>query len=229
MVPITVITVSILCRRRGNTLYDARDLDRFVLIACVAAWCSLVQFPFSAPIYFSFVAPLVLFAGAALWSLQGAPSSAGATILGAYAAFALAVRPQLFPRRPELSSDASRLELPRGGIYVLPAEAHQYADLVRLVLAHSRSASLLALPDVPEVYYLSGLRNPTRAIYDIFADTAARDTRLLGKLKSEQITAVVINHAPPVSPPVSQALGDSLARQYPYSRHFGALEVRWKQ
>lgn len=206
-----------------------RHHDSMVLICCVAAWCSLTQFPYSAPIYFSYVAPLVLMAAAGLAVESGRPAPAiGIPLVLGYGAFALAVRPQLFPRRPELSPVAARIDLPRGGIYVWPAEQRQYAALVKLVRHHDSAPWILALPDAPEVYFLSGYRNPTRAMYDVFEDTTNRTNRLLALAGAHAVQVVVINRDPQVSAPIDRALNDSLTRRYPSSQTIGPFEVRWR-
>jgi hypothetical protein len=201
-----------------------------VLVSCVAAWCSLVQFPFGVPIYLSYVAPLVIGAAVAVsLETRSPPPRIGWPLLLAGGAFAVVVRPQLFPRRPELSPDAARIDLPRGGIYVWPNEQRQYTQLVRIVRAHGGGSRwLLALPDAPEIYFLSGFENPTRAMYDVFEDSTGRDERLLRVIDDRRIQSVVINRDPQLSPPVTAALDDSLARRFPVSETVGPFQVRWK-
>lgn len=229
MLPIAVL----LCLRLlGNTVAtDALTPRReaLVLVASAAAWCSLLQFPYSAPIYFSYVAPLVIIAAVALASeSQPLATPSGLLLIIAYAAYAVAVRPQLFPRRPELSPVAARINLPRGGIYVWPEEQRQYTELVGLLREHGGTGWILALPDVPEIYFLSGYRNPTRMLYDAFEDSAGRGARLVRQLRDHRIQAVVINRDPQVSGPIDRALDDSLTHRFPFSRRIGAFEVRWQ-
>jgi hypothetical protein len=230
MLPIAII-VAVLALRRPDRSHDsARRGAAVVLVSCVAAWCSLVQFPYGAPIYFSYIAPLLILAvGAAAMESRSPAPDVGLPLLLAYAAFAVVVRPQLFPRRPELSPHAARIDDPRGGIYVWPQEQRQYTELVRVVREHAGGSRwILALPDVPEIYFLSGFENPTRAIYDVFEDSIGRDERLLRLIGDRRIRTVVINRDPQLSGPVTSALDDSLTRLFPASQEFGALEVRWK-
>lgn len=228
VLPLSIIVAARIAKDTSNPELEHRR-DAMVLVTCVAAWCSLTQFPFGAPIYFSYVAPLVILAAVAVARVLDRPAPAlGLPVIMSYAAFALAVRPQLYPRKPELSPDAERIDLPRGGIYVWPDEKTRYTTVVNLLHQHAGSPWILALPDVPEVYFLSGYKNPTHAIYDVFEDTTNRTMRVLTLAERHDVHTVVINRDPQVSLPIDGALNDSLARRFPESQTVGAFEVRWR-
>ena len=227
--PIATIVGARLARPPNGPVGAQPASPALVLVTSLAVWCSLTQFPYGAPIYFSYVAPLVVFAAVALTrELRRAAPSTGVLLLVGYAAFAVAVRPQLFPRSPELSPTAQRLDLARGGIYVWPSEQRQYTEVVELLRQHAASKRILALPDVPEVYFLSAYKNPTRAIYDVFDNSPNRDKQLLQIIGDSGIRAVVINRDPQLSRPISATLDTSLRRLFPISRTVGALDVRWQ-
>jgi hypothetical protein len=230
MLPIAVLVAALVLLRPDRPDEPTPHRAALVLVACVASWCSLVQFPYGAPIYFGYIAPLVIFAAEAVGNEFRSPvPSIGLPLLLAYGAFAVIVRPQLFPRRPELSADAARINLPRGGIYVWPQEERRYTELVSVVREHGGASRwILALPDVPEIYFLAGYENPTRAIYDIFEDSTGRDARLLRLVDDRQIQTVVINRDPQISAPVTHVLNDSLIRRFPRAQAVGPFEVRWK-
>ena len=56
----------------------------------------------------------------------------------------------------------------RGGLRVGAEEQDEYERLVAELRAHASSGYMYATPDCPEVYFLSGLRNPTRTFFDFF-------------------------------------------------------------
>jgi hypothetical protein len=199
-----------------------------VLWGLVAAWCALIQFPFSAPTYFAYVAPLVIVSAvAASRALRGqAPALDGALVVG-YIALALVLRPTLNPAG-HLRPHAAAIPSSRGGIFVSAVDSAEYGGLLTSLAAHAHSPYSFATPDVPEVYFLSGLKNPTRTLYDLFDDTTGRDRRILRTVDSAGITAIVINLQPSFSAPVGRQLYDSLAKRFPARQLAGQFEVRWR-
>ena len=83
-----------------------------------AAWCSLIQFPFTYPTYFAYVAPLVIVAAIALAEVNGrlSPTLRGITLAG-YCAFAFIMRPRIYPERSVEPGPLSTLTPPRAGGY----------------------------------------------------------------------------------------------------------------
>jgi trans-aconitate methyltransferase len=82
---------------------------------------------------------------------------------------------------------------------------------------------------MPEVYFLSGLKNPTRSLFDFFDDTTDRTARILGALDSHGVTAVVLNHYPAFSPKPSHDLVQAIEQRYPYAINVGPYQVRWRR
>jgi hypothetical protein len=52
---------------------------------------------------------------------------------------------------------------------------------------------------------------------------------VLKQIGKHGITAIVINHSPKFSSPLSRALEDSLIGRFRETKRFGPLEVRWQQ
>jgi hypothetical protein len=203
---------------------------QFVLVTTVAAWCSLVQFPFTYPTYFAYVAPLVLLATIALAGVSGRPAPIFRAIaLAGYCAVGAAMRPRIFPARDIEPGPRALLPPPKGGILISIDEATRYGELVRLLKMHARGPYMLATPDVPEVYFLSGLKNPTRTFFEGFDFPPTAPVDVLKKIDEFGITAVVINHHPQFSDTLSAALADSLVRRFPQTQSLGRLEVRWHE
>lgn len=101
----------------------------------------------------------------------------------------------------------------RGGIEVPRVTYNEYQAVTWLLRAHARGGYTWASPDSPEIYFLTGLRNPTRSLYKFFDDTTAHSARILAALDAHGVTAIVENRKPPFSAPLTPEL-------------LGALEAR---
>jgi hypothetical protein len=221
------ISAALIVRRRPTSEQGRAAIRRLVLVSCVAAWCSLIQFPFAAPIYFSFVAPLVMLAGVALADVTHLPSRGQKYVfLCGYLLFALLFRDTVYPGRPH-DVPLSPLAMPRGGIWVPSSDSAQYAEIVSLLRQHSTSPYTLAFPDAPEIYFLSGLANPTRDFYDAFESPSDRTRSILQRVDVHAIHAVALNRTPKFSPAISGDLRDSLISRFPESKTVGHYEIRW--
>src|SRR5439155_25723243 len=167
-VPVLVLAgVAILWTSRGQRNLSVIRQQQIVLMMCVASLCSVVQFPFGAPVYFFYAAPLVILAATALFASAAQPPR---FVLGALLCFyllfvILRVSPGLIYElgtkyAPDIQTN--RLTIARaGGLRVQPSDALLYDELIPLVQSHAAGKFIYAAPDCPEVYFLSGLQNPT--------------------------------------------------------------------
>ena len=206
-----------------------------VLVLSVTALCSLVQFPYAAANYFCYVAPLVVLSAVALLHLlpRMTPAIPGAVVVF-YAAFAV-TRTNASPLfrmgeryLPPLPSES--LALPRAGIEIPSYQAPVYRALVTALRARARGGYTWASPDCPEIYFLSGLGNPTRSLYDFFDDPRERRVRVLSALDTRGVTAIVLNRLPAFSPRLTTDpdLVVALERRYPFAAEFGPYQMRWR-
>lgn len=232
-VPLVVVCGAWLVAFRESRLPAVRR-QRILLLLAACALCALVQYPFAAPVYFFYVAPLAALAGlAVLASWPGLRKLGPATILAFYLAFAVVrIHPGFINAMAHWYSpyvSETRLALPRGGIDVPAEDAAVYQRLVGLLRQHARGQYTLATPDAPQVYFLSGLANPTRMLYDFFDDPAGHDQRILAALDERRVNALVVNRVPEFSRPISPALASELATLYPHSADVGNFTVRWRE
>jgi hypothetical protein len=228
-----VVGVLVLHRSRAADARYPLLRERCIALLSVAGVCNLVQFPNAVRIYFFYVAPLVWLSALALSSyLPAMPRRVPVILSGFYLAFAMLllntastseIGNYFTPFEP-----TKRLELDRGGIDVPVLHAQIYEPLVPLVRQHARNGYTWASPDVPEIYFLTGLRNPTRTMYDFFDDPIGRSARLLATLQRHDVTAVVLNRRPEYSHEIAADLVDSLVARYPNSSEIGDLQVRWR-
>ena len=203
---------------------------RFVMLASVLSLTSLIQFPFSSPTYFLYVAPLLLLAIVQLVQAIGrTPPPLSAVTMAFYGAFAvLLVVPGSvvgLAFRYERSHDTVPLTLSRAGLRVKPDDAALYSVLIPRTQARAAGGEIWAGPDAPEVYFLAGLRNRTRAIFDFLGGA---DSVAAIEIRRDDVRAVVLNGRPAFSPPLSSALVSAVRARFPHGEQIGRFELRWR-
>ncbi|MEP6729254.1 MAG: hypothetical protein ABJE10_01385 [bacterium] len=234
LLPVLVlIGVAVLLRERHADARDPLLRARTMILIAVTALCSLVQFPFAAANYFCYIAPLVALSALALHSyLRPTRGASLGLVIGFLIAFAVfrsngtplyrmgvAYQPP-FPM--------TTLALERGGIEVPSVQATAYGELIPLLEAHARGGYTWASPDTPEIYFLAGLRNPTRSLFEFFEDSTGYQRRTLDALDARGVTAVVINRTPYFSHGVTQEMYAQLRTRYPRTRSIGPFQLRWR-
>ena len=219
----------------GNSPIPSDRKQQVMLLLSITATCTLIQLPFSAPIYFCYVAPLLALSLLALFSISERPTRA---ILGILLAFYLAfavfrvtpgfIHAMGYHFQPDPETET--LNLPRaGGLRITPAQAIQYEELIPEIEAHvGNGAYIYAAPDCPEVYFLSGKANPTPTMFDFFDARGGESTAVLQAIDSRQVRVVTINFAPKFSGPLPNDLLEALRREFPDSKRVGDFEVRWR-
>ena len=235
-VPLLVLAgASILWVSRGQQKLGLVRQQQITLIMCAAALCSLVQFPFAGPIYFCYVAPLVILLATAIFaSAAHPPRFVLGVLLVFYLLFAvLRVTPGfIYQMGSRYAPDAQteRLTLARaGGLRVGPSDAQLYDELIPLVQSHAAGKFIYAAPDCPEVYFLAGLRSPSRTYFDFSEDPLGQTERILGAIDHLKINVVAINSNPKHSSPMDAELRLALDQRFPHSEELDDFEVRWKE
>jgi hypothetical protein len=232
-IPMLVLAgVAILWASRDQQKLSLIQQQRMMLIMCVTALCNLVQFPFSAPVYFFYVAPLVmLFAMALFASVARPPRFVLAVLICFYLLFAVLPPTSFqlgFRRSPD--SQIVRLAIERaGGLLVESTDAHLYEALIPLVQSHATGKFIYAAPDCPEVYFFSGLKSPTRHFFDYAEEPLDHTTRILNALENLNVNVVTINHSPEFSSRLSPELQAALEERYPHFEKVGRFQVRWRE
>lgn len=230
---LVLIAVVVLARARVADADSPLLRSRTMIVLTASAVFTLVQFPFSVPIYFCYVAPLVaLLAVALLPHARPMTRAVPAALLAFLIAFAvlrvntstlfgMGVLYQPYPRTASLG-------LSRGGLQVPARDADMYRAAVQVLRQHARGAYTWASPDCPEIYFLSGLRNPTRSLFDFFDDQSGRTARVLATLEQHGVTAIALNSAPQFTAGISADLVDELERRYPFGANIGKFQIRWQ-
>jgi hypothetical protein len=216
---------------RNTKAANSKYLDQAFLVLCVASFCSLIQFPFAAPIYFCYVAPLFVVIQqcvcflpdrALLWS---AWTSA---VIGLLFAVGF-VNPFSFfedPFQVALDPPVNQLQLPRGGILVSNHDKQIYEEVVQLVQKHSAVGEfILATPDCPELYFLANRGNPTKNLLEMFDSDGASTYDRLDSETQMSIALAVINLEPKHSRRLSDETISALTERFPVQERVGHFIV----
>lgn len=232
--PLLIAAGVITLWRKQPTGPSAAAMEQCFLLLALAGVCSLIAFPYSAPIYFCYVVPLPLLALLALFRLTGGPPRPLSGVLAGFfltlalvALNAQSLRDVGIVMHPALT--LVPLRLPRTGIRVRVEDAGRYESLIDTLVAHARGGVTYAGPDSPEVYFLAGLRNPTRLIFDFLEPDGRQPDSLLALVDRERMTAIVIRSEPEFSRPLEAQVLQGFAERFPHQWTTGGFTVRWRE
>ena len=237
MIPVvTVLSGGLAVRRaeQGNEGASGLERQQLFLFLSLTAFCSLVQFPFAAPPYFCYVAPLaILTAVAVLGRFPSIPRPLLAVLFAHFMLFAIfRVTPPFIYHMGlfyEPYRETQMLDLPRaGGLNVDRESANVYRELILLIQKHAGTGEIYATPDCPEVYFLAGYKNPTRTVVDFFDDRDGRTERIVNMIDSRAIRVVVLDLHPSFSDVVADDLRSAVEQRFPEKGVVGKFEVRWR-
>jgi hypothetical protein len=204
---------------------DPRKRAMLFASVTILAWMSLNQFPFAAPIYFSYVAPLAIVAAIAVADAVGV--RAGTMLAPAAMLLLFAV---LCTNRETIHmlgvGHAPRefefpLKLRRAHLVIDEGDAYMYWRVMMSVEPRLRGGRLVAGPDCPEVYFLAGSSSPSGTLYDFLSDRQSQE-------EWANADVVVINHAPEFSPALSTDQVVKLRSEFEFGEQIGRFEVRWR-
>jgi hypothetical protein len=229
---VVVLGIVLLIRRsRLNGLEFTQRQQLFLTLSVVAA-CGLLQFPYR-NIYFCYIAPLVLLSATAVISMTHKPPrlAVGGIVCFCFLYAVFELTPGfVYHLAHEYAPDTQtvRLSLPRaGGLRITAESAREYEELDSLIRQHARGEYIFAKPDCPEVYFLSGFRDPSGIFYDYYEDALGRTQRALAAIESHNVNLVVLSHHRGVDP-IADDLTAALEHEFPNRADAGNFEVRWK-
>lgn len=204
--------------------------QQLMLLATVTALCSVIQFPFSAPVYFLFVAPFVLLLAAAFFRRAGVPAYLVGLLAGFYLLFAVLPGTRFTLVLPYATQGPlTKLMISRGGILVPASDEKLYTEVVRLIQAHAKNEYIYAAPDCPELYFLTGLKSPTRHYFEFAEDEEGHAEKMLRTLTANEINVVAINRQPLFAKELAPDMKAALEQRYPYFVDLAKFQVRWKE
>jgi hypothetical protein len=208
--------------------------QKVFLLAAVVAVTGLVQFPFAAPIYFFYFAPLVaLLIFALVGSEPRPPRLVHAAMLAFYLLFALLrTNPgyiYALGERFERYDPPAVLDLPRaGGIRVTARDAGVYGPLIRLVQEKSGGRPIYAGPNCDQIFFLSGLRDAVSYGSGSRRDPMERPDEVFRSLEEKDARAVVLNRAPQFAGRLQPQIVARFEELFPHSRVSGPFVARWR-
>jgi hypothetical protein len=230
--PVIILGGILVLLQKGKRIGSEKRKQIFLLLAVTAA-CNLIQFPYSAPIYFCYVVPLLILSASALGTvIEEQPRLVLAALFCISSLYAVVnITPRFLYNHGE-SSTAHALNpssvIPRiGSLRLHGPDLLENEELVSLVTQHARGNYIYASPDCPQVYFLSGFRNPTRTLFDFLDEPMGRTGRILAMIHAHRVNLVVINHAPSFSGPVAPDLLGALEHEFPERAMVGDFEIRW--
>jgi hypothetical protein len=200
--------------------------QQVVLLVSLAATCSLVQYPYAAPIYLCYMVPLTVLAIVAIVSTgkRQRGTYALASVIGLYLVFGVvSLVPLHVYQAASMAGPMLTMQTPQaGGLKI--EEALFFDDLARFLREHSPDGLMFAGNDCPELYFLSGLKNVTPD------DPGAPPEEILEAIQSDDLNLVVINDAPffpgaAMRPDVKA----EVIKRFPHSTRFGVFNVFWKR
>jgi hypothetical protein len=206
----------------------------YALTATTTLW-TLIQFPFSAPVYFCYVAPAILLTATALLARTGRHTHSGARLgwlfLLCFALFR--VNPGYVEKMGilyEPSGSVRPLRNPRGGgLLVQPSSGESYDLLAGELARRANGRPVYAGPDAPEIYFLAAVPAINGQLFDFFEEPAGYESRLLTALFSADSRAIAINRSPSFSRRLTPSMLAMLERRFPESADFGSFTLRWRE
>jgi len=95
--------------------------------------------------------------------------------------------------------------------------------VVDLVRQHAANGTVLATPECPEVYFLSGMRNPTRN------DNGPQSDEILKAIQADGLKVVVINvRSTFAGKPVTPEVGRAVLARFPHMAQLDRYWVFWR-
>jgi len=234
-IPVVVLTGAVILGiPRFERRLSCERQQQLMVLLCSLALTTLFQFPFSAQIYFCYTAPMLMLAGAGtLASIRRPPHLVLTVVMLFYGFFAVWRATPGFVYHignayaPDEQTEVSSLGR-AGGLRGDPARVGVYERLIPLLQAHASGQFIYAAPDCPEVYFLAGLKNPTRTMFDFFDEPTGHEERILNAIESHNVKVVAINQEPPFSLEINDAVDEVLEARFPYSKRVENFEVRWR-
>ncbi len=237
---VTIIGCIFLARDAYREELNYMKRQRIFLLLTMAAVMSLIQFPHTQYIYFCYVAPLAILAILFLVAdRKGSPRRLMVCFALCYLLFAL-----IWLNRSSLQSggmgyvraeNTVPLGIKRGGLRVTRPFAEIYRRLVSQIDLHSLPGdSIYASQDCPEVYFLSGRKNPTRTLFDFFdsdfqSNPRGRNTRILKMIEELKINLVVVHWHGDFSGWINHDYLKEIEARFPHRVDLEIFTIFWRE
>lgn len=201
----------------------------FFLVAA-ATTCSFVQIPMALYLYFLYFVPMLLLALAALVTTQPAmPRDVPAALLVFLLWFGFRNSGPELPTQRRDPAGMALLALPRGGISVPREDSAAFTDIARAVERHQPGDWIYVWHDAPQLYFLTGKRNPTRTMFEAFDTPVERSTAYLrDRLVRHDVRVVLLTGRNGAVRPMAPDFRAWIDSAFPGRERIAHVEVRWR-
>jgi hypothetical protein len=107
-----------------------------------------------------------------------------------------------------------------GGLKVTTPEVYETA--VNVVRQHATNGLMIAAPDSPELYFLTGLRNPTAK------DGGLESEDLLRAIQTDGLNVVAVNEVHTFGGQMTPAMRNAISTRFPHSTAVENYTIYWK-
>ena len=225
------VAVMSLPARTGHQRPQHREMA--LTIGIVAVCTLLIEFPFAAPIYTLYTLPIAMLALACIVRAWGRTPARFQVIVALF--FLVFAYVRLIPgtiwtlgTRFLPYQETASLTLPRASLLVHPQDAVMYDSLITFVQTKAVGRTMWAGPDSPEVYFLSGVPNRTRTLFEFLDNSPEAALPLSQRLDRVGASLVVLKREPAFSPAPSPATIAALRAAYPYAKELPGFLVLWR-
>lgn len=230
-IPVLVVPAVLLLVRKVSDRGGNDDQVLFILLSTTAL-CSLIQFPFAQIIYFCYVSAFAfLLAAFLIAQFPRPPRALACAALLFYVSFAVIVlRSHWLGTRGHFDLDSTSIDQPRAGaLRVSRSDADVYHWLIPFVKKLANGQPIFAGPDAPEVYFLTGIKNPTRLLFDSVEDPAAYERQVRSALvDSDAIKVLVVKEQGSGTTYPLLILRWLAIPRFPNSKRIGNFVVYWR-
>ena len=229
--PVLIAVAACYLVQGGLGRVSARRRQELFLLATVTSLMILLQYPFSSIIYFAYCAPLVLLVLHTLLGIQFVRARyVHAYLLVFLMGFGLTMNSHYtIGQENKVWELVYEVAPARAGLTVSTQQGRLFDWLITIVKKHSRpDQEILAMPDCPEVYFLAERANPTRIMFDFFANPEDLERSLLQVIDERQIPVVVVNQHPLFSPKLSPAFLTALRGRFDRWETEGRFRVGYR-
>jgi hypothetical protein len=237
VLPVMLPLVALLGSVRGEDAAGGHGSVVFLLVA-FAATSQLLQVPQAYLPYSLYATPISILALVALLAQRSGLAAPAVLFGGSFLIVAGYGHPAASVAKPE-SDRWARLALPRGGLWVSAEDSAQFADVAQAVSKRPRGP-IHVVGDGPEYAFLLDRPSASRVIYDVLADSSAKDVKLvLPLLDRGAVNTVILLDQFGANDSLTARQQRALRIGFPGSRQFGRLvfdgrsfrrfvEVRWR-
>jgi len=216
------LTLGCLCFLwRNEKQLKPEQLQGFYLTTIIAFFASLIQYPYAAMIYFFYAAPLFVVTGVVATRMQ--PWIPKRSLLSIAVVLTLFTVARFHSVEPVTSLSptfhepvAAVLKSERCRLKIRDNQARIFNQLIEAVTSRTGQNDIIhAMPDAPEVAYISNRQPFGRTMYEFFADPVSQKPDvLLTELRNADVKLLVIKENPSFSKPVTSEFLGILKREY---------------